>query len=124
METKQFNSSTRKLFINILQFLGKLTKSKTKIQFNQSMVGIRKNYFKMFAIKFSTIKNQNINKQHKNLTKNILQEKIKTNPDKNKIEKWQRSIENLENYKTKGTVIRSKGRFIVIEEKPTKYFYQ
>lgn len=78
----------------------------------------------MFAIKFSTIKNQNINKQHKNLTKNILQEKIKTNPDKNKIEKWQRSIENLENYKTKGTVIRSKGRFIVIEEKPTKYFYQ
>ena len=36
----------------------------------------------MFAIKFSAIKNQNINKQHKNLTKNILQEKIKTNPDK------------------------------------------
>ena len=82
METKQFNCSTRKLSINILQFLGKLTKSKTKIQFNKSMVGIRKNYFKMFAIKFSAIKNQNINKQHKNLTKNILQEKIKTNPDK------------------------------------------
>ena len=78
----------------------------------------------MFAIKFSAIKNQNINKQHKNLTKNILQEKIKTNPDKNKIEKWQRSIENLENYKTQGTVIRSKGRFIVTDEKSTKYFYQ
>ena len=39
-------------------------------------------YFKIIAIKFSTIKNQKINKDLQNLTNNILQEKMKNEPDK------------------------------------------
>ena len=41
--------------------------------------------FKIFAIKFSTIRNQNIYKQHQKLTQAILNEKMKENPDQNKI---------------------------------------
>ena len=41
--------------------------------------------FKMFGIEFSTIRNQNINKQHQKLTQAILNEKMKENPDQNKI---------------------------------------
>ena len=71
----------------------------------------------MFAVKFCTIKNQKFNKQHQNLIKNILKEKMKNNLDKNKIEKWQRSIEDIENYKTQGSITRSKERFTVNEKK-------
>ena len=39
----------------------------------------------MFAIEFSTIRNQNIKKQHQKLTQAILNEKMKENPDQNKI---------------------------------------
>ena len=69
-------------------------------------------------------KNENINKQLQILTSSILQEKNKINHETNKIEQWQRSIEDIENYKAQGTIIRSKERAIVNEEKPTKYFYQ
>ena len=41
--------------------------------------------FKMFGIEFSTIRNQNINKQHQKLTQAILNEKMKENQDQNKI---------------------------------------
>lgn len=83
-----------------------------------------KTNFRIFGIKFSTIKNQNINKQHQNLTKNILQKKMKSKPDKNKIENWQRSIEDTEDCKTQGCIIRYKEAFVVNEKKPTKYFCQ
>ena len=42
-------------------------------------------YFKMFAIEFSTIRNQNINKQHQKLIQAILNEKMKQNPDQDNI---------------------------------------
>ena len=89
------------------------------------MVGISKIYFKLLAINLSTIKNQNTNKQHENVTKNIVQEKMKINSEKkDEIKKWQSSIENVENsiedtenYKRQGTIITSKERSIVNEEK-------
>ena len=71
----------------------------------------------MLAIEYSKIKNQIINKQHQNLTQIILDEK-------NKIDHWQQTLNDTENYKTQGTIIRSKERLIVNEENPTKYFYQ
>ena len=33
---------------------------------------------------------------------------IKTKPNTNKIEKWQQNLNNIDNYKTQGTIIRSK----------------
>lgn len=49
---------------------------------------------------------------------------MKGKPDKNKIENWQRSIEDTEDYKTQGCIIRYKEAFVVNEKKPTKYFCQ
>ena len=82
-----------------------------------------KMYFKIIAIKVSTIKNQKINKDLQNLTNNVLQEKRKNEPDKTKIETWQALIDNIENYKIHGTIIRSKEMSIINEEIPNKYFY-
>ena len=78
------------------------------------------------AIKFSTDKNEKINRLTKdlqNLTNNILQEKMENEPNITIIEKWQASIDNIENYKMQGTIIRSKEMSIINEETPNKYFY-
>ena len=75
------------------------------------------------AIKFSVEKNQKTKKELQNLTNNILQEKTKNEPDQIKIEKWQTSIDNIENYKMHGTIIRSKEMLIINEETPNKFFY-
>ena len=50
--------------------------------------------------------------------------KKKINPEPNKIKQLQRSIDNIEHCKAQGTIIRSKERLIINDEKPTKYFYQ
>ena len=65
-----------------------------------------------------------MNKTVRKLTQNILQEKIQTHPNENKIQNWQNSIDNIENYKTMGSVIRSKEKLIVNEEISNKFFYQ
>ena len=75
------------------------------------------------AIRFSTEKNQKINNKLQKLTNSILQEKNKEQPNKTNIENWQNQINNIENYKTQGTIIRSKEITIINEEIPNKYFY-
>ena len=65
-----------------------------------------------------------MNKTVRKLTQNILQEKIQTHPNENKIQNWQNSIDDIENYKTMGSVIRSKEKLIVNEEISNKFFYQ
>ena len=78
----------------------------------------------MLAIEHSKMKNQTIRKQHQNLTQKILNKKIQQNPDKNKIDHCQEKLNNKENYKTQGSITRSKEKFIVNEEQPSKLFYQ
>ena len=75
------------------------------------------------AIKFSTEKKQKINKKLQKLTSSILQEKSKEQPNKTNIENWQNQINDIENYKTQGTIIRSKEITIINEKTPNKYFY-
>ena len=75
------------------------------------------------AIKFSTEKNQKINNKLQKLTNSILQEKNKEQSNKINIENWQNQINDIENYKTQGTIIRSKEMTIINEETPNKYFY-
>ena len=65
-------------------------------------------YFKIIAIKFLTEKNQKINNKLQKLTNNILEEKNKKEPNKMNIDNWQNQINDIENYKTQGTIIRSK----------------
>ena len=65
-------------------------------------------YFKIIAIKFLTEKNQKINNKLQKLTNNILEEKNKKEPKKMNIDNWQNQINDIENYKTQGTIIRSK----------------
>ena len=78
----------------------------------------------MLAIEYSKMKNETIRKQHQNLTQKILNNKMQQNPDKNKIDHCQKKLNNKENYKTQGSITRGKERFIVIEEQPSKLFYQ
>ena len=79
--------------------------------------------FKILAIKFSIEKKQKINNKLQKLTNSILQEKNVIEPNKINIENWQNQINNIENYKTQGTIIRSKEMIIINEETPNKYFY-
>ena len=44
-------------------------------------------------------------------------------PNTSQIEKYQQMVQDLETYKTQGTIIRSKEQIILNEEKPTKYFF-
>ena len=82
----------------------------------------------MLAIEYSTEQGNNrVTKQHKN--KKIYQtkfsyKKTKTRPNLKQIEIWQQQIEDIENYKIQSTIIRSKEKFIINQEKPNEYFYQ
>ena len=86
-------------------------------------MGIRQTYFKQLAIEYCTRKNQKITKKKTTLATRILQEKIKLKPDIEKIEKYQQSLDEINNYKIQGTIIKSKEKLILEEEKPTKFFF-
>ena len=58
------------------------------------------------------------------MTQTILQEKTKTQPNKSKIQNWQKKIDGIEIYQKQGTIIRSKETQIVNEEIPNKFFFQ
>ena len=80
-------------------------------------------YLKAITIDFCTRKNKQINKKQQYLISYITQEKSKLIPNIEKLNKYQQELNDLENYKTEGTIIRSKEKVILNEEKPTKYFY-
>ena len=71
---------------------------------------------------YCTKRNKNLNKKQQTLIQNITTEKSKTNPNIDIINKNQQELNNIENYKINGTVIRSKEKIILNEEKPTKFF--
>ena len=84
---------------------------------------IGKIYFKYIAIEYCTKRNNEINQKYNKLIKNINEEKLKSQPDPTKIEHYQTELEEIENYKIHGTIIRSKEKRILNEEKATKYFF-
>ena len=49
---------------------------------------------------------------------------MKIEPEEPKITNWQNKIDDTENYKKQGTIIRSKEIKIVNEEIPNKFFFQ
>lgn len=48
---------------------------------------------------------------------------MKQDPDINKINKPQTYLEHIKNYKDSGTIIRSREKTILEQEKPNKFFY-
>ena len=116
-------TSFQKLFKN---FGEDWHKEKNKYSSLNQWWELSKLYFKIIAIKFLTEKNQKINNKLQKLTNNILEEKNKKEPKKMNIDNWQNQINDIENYKTQGTIIRSKKMTIVNvinEETPNKYSY-
>ena len=75
------------------------------------------------AIKYYTKINQKVNDKYNNPIKYINDEKSKFQLTTTKIEKYQIDLEKIENCKTQGTIITSKEKIILNEEKPTKYFF-
>lgn len=48
---------------------------------------------------------------------------MKTLPNQNNIKIWQQKLEDIENYKIQGSIIRSKEKIIINQEIPNKFFY-
>ena len=80
-------------------------------------------YLKTIIIDFCTWKYNQTNKKQQDPIFYITQEKSKLTPNIEKINKYQQELNEIENYKTEGTIIRSKEKVRLNEEKPTKYFY-
>ena len=78
---------------------------------------------KTITIEYFTKKNKEINNRYNKLIQDINDEKLKPHPDYKKIEQNQIELEDIDDYKTNGAVIRSKEKIILNEEKPTKYFF-
>ena len=98
-------------------------KEKTKYTNHNNWWEIGKIYIQTLAVDYCKNLNLSINKKHQTLIKQIIEEKSKLQPNTNQIEKYQQMIQDIETYKTQGTIIRSKEQIILNEEKPTKYFF-
>ena len=98
-------------------------KEKIKYKNHNAWWDAGKMYLKAIAIDFCNRKNKQINKKQQHLISYITQEKSKLIPNIEKKNKYQQELNNIENYKTEGTIIRSKEKVILNEKKPTKYFY-
>ena len=85
-------------------------------------MGTGKLYFKTVLIDYCTRRNKPTNKKQQELIDHISQEKLKLHPNIEQINKYQQELNDIENYKNEGTIIRSKEKTILNEEKPTKYF--
>ena len=115
---------THKNFQNIFkQFWKDWQNEKTKYKTYSQWWEIGKLYTKTIIIEYCTKKNKEINNRYNKLIENINEEKLKPHPDYKKIEENQTELEDIDNYKIHGTIIRSKEKIILNEEKPTKYFF-
>ena len=75
-------------------------------------------YLKAIATEYCTRRNKQINKKQQELINYMSQEKSRINPNIEKINKYQQELTEIENYKSQGTIIRSKEKNILNEEKP------
>ena len=80
-------------------------------------------YLKTIIIDFCTWKYNQTNKKQQDPIFYITQEKSKLTLNIEKINKYRQEPNEIKNYKYEDTIIRSKEKVILNEEKPTKYFY-
>ena len=75
-------------------------------------MGCRKPYSKTIIIEYcSKKKNKEINKKQQFLIEDITKEISKINPNIETINKYQQELNDIENYKITGTIIRSKEKW-------------
>ena len=93
---------------------------KQNIKTHREWWEIGKLYTKTITIKCCTTKNKEVNNRYNKLIQQMNEEKLKSHPDYKKIEENQTELEDIDNYKIHRTIIRSKEKIILNEEKPTK----
>ena len=62
----------------------------------------------MLTIEYCKEQNYKTTQKQKNLTNQILTEKTKTVPTLKQIEIWQQKLDDIENHRIQGTIIRTK----------------
>ena len=109
LKQKQFQNTFKK-------FWSSWTKEKPKYENHNDWWEIGKMYFKSMAIEYSTEKKRKNKNKYNQCIKIINEEKTKPQPDTMKIKICEIELEEIENYKKQGTVIRSKEKTILNEE--------
>ena len=66
---------------------------------------------------------KNIRKKQTQLTQFIKKEKYNPNPGQHKINNTHQQLQDINNYKTAGSIIRSKEKLILEQEKPNKFLF-
>ena len=76
----------------------------------------------MLATQYCVQMQKNIRMKQTQLINLINMEKQKANPDQHKITNAHQHLEDIDNYKITGSIIQSKDKIILAQEKPNKYF--
>ena len=84
---------------------------------------VGKLYFKMLATQYCVQMQKNIRNKQDELTQFITIEKTKANPNQDKIQEAHQHLQDIDNYKISGSIIRSKEKMILEQEKPNKFFF-
>ena len=103
LETKQIHFITWNFSNSFLRTFGTIGGYKKLLWPNFHMVGRRKNVPK------------NVRNKQEELAQFLNTEKMKQNPDQSKINKAQQHLQDTQNYKTTGSIIRSNGKLITEE---------
>ena len=77
----------------------------------------------MLATQYCEQMQKNIRNKQEELTQFITTEKTKPNPHQYKIQKAHQHLQDVDNYKISGSIIRSKEKIILEQEKPNKFFF-
>ena len=80
-------------------------------------------YLKMLAARYCVELQKNIRNKHKQLTQLLKSEKLKPNPDQNQINNIHIYLQDIQNYKNTGSIIRSNEKLITEQEKPNRFFF-
>ena len=88
------------------------------------MVGGKiKLYFKILATQYCVQMRKSIRNKQDELTQFITIEKTKPNPNQDKIQEAHQH-QDIDSYKISGSIIRSKEKMILEQEKPNKFFFE
>ena len=80
-------------------------------------------YFKMLAAQYCVQMQKNIRNKQDELTQFITIEKTKPKPNQGKIQEAHQHLPDIGNYKISGSIICSKEKIILDQEKPNKFFF-
>ena len=84
---------------------------------------VGKLYFKMLAIQYCVQMQKNICNKQDERTQFMTIEKSKANPNQDKIQEAHQHLQDTDNYKISGSIIHSKEKMIIEQEKPNKFFF-